>query len=206
MSKNSLIYIALWILIQLLIEISSFKPLERELHTATFINDKLYILSGRRDDKKQFFYLDVSISFNTQELLWHDLTDINIVPSHYGAASVNGGENNNTLFLYGGNSDIEKMDLVYTFNTETNSWNVLKKIGENIENIDSKRYYLTGIVNDRKMYLFGGYNGIEDINDMLILDTINFKWKKGSLVGAPSPREVYGATLLPNQHIIYFGK
>jgi len=202
MSKNSLIYIALWILIQLLIEISSFKPLERELHTATFINDKLYILSGRRDDKKQFFYLDVSISFNTQELLWHDLTDINIVPSHYGAASVNGGANNNTLFLYGGTTDIGKMDLVYTFDTETNSWNVLKTIGENI---DSKKY-LTGIVNDRKMYLFGGYNGIEDINDMLILDTINFKWKKGSLVGAPSPREVYGATLLPNQHIIYFGK
>ncbi len=206
MSKNSLIYIVLWILIQLLIEINCqmtpFKPLGRELHTATLINDKLYILSGRRDDKKQFFYLDVSISFNTQELLWHDLTNINIVPSHYGAASVNGGANNNTLFLYGGTPDIGKMDLVYTFDTETNSWNVLKTIGENI---DSKKY-LTGIVNDRKMYLFGGYNGIEDINDMLILDTINFKWKKGSLVGAPSPREVYGATLLPNQHIIYLGK
>ncbi len=43
---------------------------------------------------------------------------------------------------------------------------------------------------------------------MLILDTINLNWEKGSLVivNTPSPREAYGATLLPNQHIIYLGK
>jgi len=59
------------------------------------------------------------------------------------------------------------------------------------------------------MYLFGGcIGGYEDncFNDMLILDTINMNWGKGSLVNAPTPRDVYGATLLPNQHIIYLGK
>src|SRR6266542_2819511 len=131
-----------------------FKPLGRELHTATLINDKLYILSGRRDDKKQFFYLDVSVSFNTQELLWHDLTNINIVPSHYEAASVKGGANNNTLFLYGGtptaNSKVP-MDLVYTFNTETNLWSVPETIG-----VGFNKHALTSIVNyNGKMYLFG---------------------------------------------------
>ena len=41
---------------------------------------------------------------------------------------------------------------------------------------------------------------------MLILDTINLNWGKGSNVNVPTPRDAYGATLLPNQHIIYLGK
>jgi len=49
MSKNSLIY-TLWILIQLLIKINCqtepFKPLPRLHHTATLIDNKLYILGG----------------------------------------------------------------------------------------------------------------------------------------------------------------
>jgi len=186
-----------------------FKPLQREHHTATFINDKLYILGGRSEKPindetigKQFFYLDVSVQFNTQELLWNDLTSINLVPSHSNAASVNGGANNGILFLYGGFSN-ETMDLVYTFDTNTNSWSVPKTIGKNIDSKGS----LTGIVNDdRKMYLFGGHDGNETLNDMLILDTINLNWGKGSFVNAPTPIILYGATLLSNQHIIYLGK
>ena len=40
------------------------------------------------------------------------------------------------------------------------------------------------------------------LNDMLILDTINLNWRKGSIVNAPTPRNSYGATFLPSQHII----
>ncbi|RGB41048.1 hypothetical protein C1646_663347 [Rhizophagus diaphanus] len=40
---------------------------------------------------------------------------------------------------------------------------------------------------------------------MLILNTINLNWEKGSLVNAPAPRCNYGATLLPNNKIIYMG-
>ncbi len=86
-----------------------FKPLRQNAHTTTFINGKLYILGGGNEE---FFYLDASVSFNTQELLWNDLSSINIVPLHNGAASVKSGANNNTLFLYGGYS-IKTMALVY---------------------------------------------------------------------------------------------
>ncbi len=50
MLKNSSRYFVLWLFIQLLIEINCqmapFKPLQRRSHTATFIDNKLYILSG----------------------------------------------------------------------------------------------------------------------------------------------------------------
>src|SRR6266540_395270 len=133
MSKNSSVYFFLWLLIQLLIEINCqmapFKPLQRRSHTVTFIDNKLFILGGVSDDLtlddndiiigKQFFYLDASISFNTQELLWNDLTSIIIVPSHSNATSVNGGANNHTLFLYGGVpfNENETMAWIYTFDT-----------------------------------------------------------------------------------------
>ena len=140
MFKNSLTYIVLWLLIQLLIEINCqmapFKPLQRRLHTATLIDDKLYILGGQQSDDdtiagKQFFYLDVSVSFNTQELLWHNITSTYTITSHSGAASVNGGAKNDTLFLCGGLSNLPNitMDLLYTFDIKTNSWNIPKITG-----------------------------------------------------------------------------
>ncbi|RIA94326.1 hypothetical protein C1645_818133, partial [Glomus cerebriforme] len=55
------------------------------------------------------------------------------------------------------------------------------------------------------MYLWGGMSGDLFSNDMLILDTINLNWKEGSLIKAPTPRCQYGATLLPNNNIIYLG-
>src|ERR1051325_1088434 len=110
MIKNILAYTILWYLFQLLVEINCqmvpFKPKIRYYHTTTFINRKLYILGGLNDIEdvgKDFFYLDFSVLIsNTQNLLWQDLSSVNTLPSHYGAASVNGGANNNTLFLYGG--------------------------------------------------------------------------------------------------------
>jgi len=74
------------------------------------------------------------------------------------------------LFLFGGfpKNVTEKMALVYTFDTQSNSWSVPKTIGVGVD-----KYVLTGIVDyNGKMYLFGGYND-ESLNDMLILDTIN---------------------------------
>src|SRR6266496_2757742 len=146
MSKNFLVYFLLFNLIQfLLIEINCqmipFKPLQRYLHTATFIDNKLYILGGRdvsvttvKVVGKGFFYLDFSGPLSTQELLWQDLSSTNVVPSHLSAAAVKGGDNNNTLFLYGGGSSnsSSEMALVYTFDPRNdNPWKIPNISGDN---------------------------------------------------------------------------
>ncbi|RIA87836.1 hypothetical protein C1645_739813 [Glomus cerebriforme] len=197
MSKN---YLVLWIIFQLLIEINCqmtpFKPTVSNKHTATLIDNKLYILGG--DDvntnyiDKSFFYLDFSVPFNTQNLLWQDLSNIDSVPSHSEAASVRGGANNDTLFLYGGHSNDQTIELVYTFDPQSIKWSIPK-----IAEINSaiRKSEVTGVNYNGKMYLWGGFNR----------DTINISWGKGSLVNAPTPRSLYGATLLPNNNIIYMG-
>jgi hypothetical protein len=67
----------------------------RYFHTATFIDDKLYILGGAIpgfgvSQKESFLYIDFSVPFNTNELRWNDLsaTTNNIVPHQSAAARV----------------------------------------------------------------------------------------------------------------------
>src|SRR5688572_30581681 len=113
MSKDFLRFFIYLNLFQLIIEIksqeASFKPQKRGAHTATLIEGKLYILGGYSVDndviESQFFYLDVSRSFNITVPTWKNLTNVNSVPPpHSRAASVRGGENNNTLVLFGGSA------------------------------------------------------------------------------------------------------
>ncbi|RIA89141.1 hypothetical protein C1645_213461 [Glomus cerebriforme] len=211
MIKNTSIYIVLWFLFQLFAEVNSqlalIKPKKRYRHTTTLVGKRLYVLGGIGDDPntgKQFFYLDVSIPFNAKELLWQDSTSTNIVPSHDDAASVTGGANNNTLILYSGSLDATK-PLIYTLDAQNNLWSNPKL---NVINIERK-VQLTGVADyNGKMYLFGGMLSNVDnvmLNDMLIFDTVNLNWGKGSVVNAPTQRRNYGATLLPNGKIIYIG-
>ncbi|PKY49614.1 hypothetical protein RhiirA4_465676 [Rhizophagus irregularis] len=209
MSRNSSVYFILWILLQVVkinCQMTPFKPSVHYRHTATLIDNKLYILGGSDlNDKllKEFFYLDVSVPFNTQELSWQDLSNINMVLPHDSATTTKGGANNNTLFLYGGYSNDPKMPLVYTFDPQHIAWNPPKITGINTE----IKYELTGVMNynNGKFYLWSGNTAAGFPNNMLILDTINLSWEMGSVVNAPTSRCNYGAALLPNNKIIYIG-
>jgi hypothetical protein len=216
MLKKFSAYFVLLILLQLSVEINcQMNPPQRFDHTATLIDGKLYILGGDIENElyreitgKDFFYIDFSIKFDTQNLLslWKVLSSINTVPTHYDATAVKGGASNNTLFLYGGDSHGSQLpSLVYTFDPQSNSWTIPKIAGTNT----IRKNELKGIIDSNgKMYLWGGEIVISDaiVNDMVILDTINLSWGKGSLVGAPTPRNDYGAVLLPDRKIIYMGK
>ncbi|GBB96541.1 hypothetical protein RclHR1_02780004 [Rhizophagus clarus] len=211
MSKNSPFYYILWVLLQVLVvvncQLTPFKPSVSSRHTATLLDNKLYILAGFNISKisiREFFYLDVSIPFDTQKLSWQDLSNINLVPTHAGAASAKGGANNDTLFLYGGFSTDPTMSLVYTFDPQHVIWNPQIITGTNTA---VSRWDLTGVMdNNGKFYLWGGTEpGNSIVNDMLILDTINLSWGKGSSINAPTPRFNFGATLLPGNKIIYIG-
>src|SRR5438045_3634319 len=196
--SGPLIYIIFCILLQFFVEVKSqktiFNPDLRQRHTATFINNKLYILGGAippsftKSPKETFLYLDFSVPFNTNELKWFDLSNINIVPPHTLAASIKGGANNNTLFLFGGESlDGNMMALVYTFDTQSNSWRIP---AEAIGLLQTGKHGVTLAIDyNGLIYMFGGATSIVSggiyKNDMLILDSINLSWKKASSFNAP---------------------
>ncbi|CAI2165723.1 10974_t:CDS:2 [Funneliformis geosporum] len=211
-------YLVCFITLQLLFVIhsinsqsTSFIPTKRYEHSATFIGNKLYILGGlslspkvsAKTIGKEFFYLDFSASFDNQKLTWNDLTNINTVPSHFDGITANGGIKNNTLFLFGGTSNGDNMDLVYTFDTQMNSWNVPVITG----NANRKTNLFASVDALGKIYYFNGFTFSSNSNelDFVILDTINFSWGRGNITNAPSANQDYGSTILPNQNIIYLG-
>ena len=218
MSLNYIIYIALCILLQFLVEVKSQKtilnPDLRRSHTATFVNDKIYILGGEippsnsgKSPKETFMYLDVSAPFNTNELKWIDLSNDNIVPPHRSAAATRIGVNNNTILLLGGRSLADEIiPLIHTFDTQNNLWDAPVTTGIPPNN---KLASVTIVIDSNGLiYIFGGstIGPLTYYDDMFILDSINLNWKKASSIGAPSPRNQYGAVLLPNKNIIYMGK
>ncbi|RHZ88808.1 hypothetical protein Glove_21g160 [Diversispora epigaea] len=54
------------------------------------------------------------------------------------------------------------------------------------------------------MYMFGGYN-TEFFKDMIIFNTITFKYSYGSIINGPPCMYGYTATLLPNGIVMYIG-
>ena len=215
---NYIIYITLCILLQFLVEIESqaaiSRPDSRDAHTATFINDKLYILGGvippfgsKEPSKETFFYLDCTAPFDTNGLKWIDLSNNNIVPPHFFAAAAKGGASNNTLFIYGGeNLGSDPMSPVYTFETTNNKWNVPIITGVP----PSGKVDMISIIDyNGSMYLYGGitseYNSSTYTNDMFILDTINLSWKRINSTDAPNPRVGYGTVLISDRNILYMG-
>jgi len=203
-------FLVIFIIINLLLFLTgaksqTFIPTKRYLHSATVIDNKLFILGGKsllskiptETVSKQFFFLDFSI----KECVWKDLTNINAVPEHHSATSING---NDGLFLIGGMPvHGNEMDLVYVFDTKINSWKTPEIMGNNTHR---KINLIANIDNKEKIYLFGGLSiGIGYENDFDILDTINYVWSKGNVTSAPSAREDYGSVILPNQNILYLG-
>src|SRR5262249_6146115 len=106
---------------------------------------------------------------------------------------------------YGGITfDNETTELVNTFDPQSNSWGIPNMTG----NIPIRKRGSIGIIDhNERMYLWGGFvdNTYILTSSMIILDTINFSWKIGNLNSAPTVSSFYGATLLPNNKIIYIG-
>ena len=150
-----ILHITFWIFLQYLIKVKS----QRVGHTATLINNKLYILGGGTLSSKaisdtQFFYFDFSVPFSIYGLKRQTL-DIGIVPPHQFATAVNGGVNNDTLILYtGGASEITKevMAPVFAFDTQSNSWRIAKTTG-----LLPGTLAIPSVIDDKGVaYFFGG--------------------------------------------------
>ncbi|CAB4373623.1 unnamed protein product [Rhizophagus irregularis] len=219
--SNFLSYLHVFsVLLQLLIGVNNppFKPGKRFEHTATIVDNKLFILGGFGEKEgKEFFYLDVSSPFTTLKPSWDDLTDINTLEAHWGATSVNGGADNSSLILYGGmqyneDSSHSNFPLIHIFDAQNNSWSVPEVPGQ------EQIFYLTGsgVIDHSgqisKYHLFYLYLGDSDgadpnLSEVLLYNTIDDRWRVQETIGnIPSNRSDFSAVLaLDGQRVIIFG-
>ncbi len=186
-------------------------PSYRKLHNAVLVENKLYIFGGVMDSNSEnkspdnnFFYLDMSISFDTSQLPWKTIPNNaeNLPMGSFSPVSVGGtaagigGINNDTIFFINSENDL-KVPPVHSFNAQKNLWETPNISGTTPIGRNQMR-----VITDHnsKIYLLSGKNSVKG---MFILDTINFNCKieTNSLISRLS----YGATLLPNGVIVYMG-
>ncbi|GES91938.1 kinase-like domain-containing protein [Rhizophagus clarus] len=134
---------------------------------------------------------------------------------------------NNNLYILGGRghnyADIVGKDFFYfdisvALNTEKLLWHQVSSINNVpshsgatlVKGVHKIIQIMRGIFRKLKIYLWGGIKRYEFDSDMYILDTINFSLEKRNAPNLANPnvptlRIHYGATLLPNNKIIYIG-
>ncbi|CAG8625688.1 34032_t:CDS:2 [Gigaspora margarita] len=190
-------------------------PEERSGHTAFLIANKLYFLGGKNKFAQRtndFFYLDVSKSFLTSNLSFHDLSYLSITlpPHQRGTASLCG---NTSIYFFGGERDLSNKpdSLIYTFNAVSQQWSH-PKINGNEPNI---RKQLSSTCDSKgQMYLYAGLSDanmglpLKIYNDINILDTVNLIWNTSDKsVSDFTPEFINGfsATMLKDGIIVYIG-
>jgi N-acetylneuraminic acid mutarotase len=198
---------------------AQLSPNVRKLFSAVLIEKKLYIYGGFMDNEDakaqstpddRFFYLDVSIPFDTSSLPWRAIPDnaknlplgsLSSIATGGVAASV-GGVNNDTIFFF--NNEKTNTTLpIHSYDSSNNVWNTqnfsgVRPIGRNqmrtITDYNGKIYLLTGF--DFTV------QGITRSNGLFVCDTINLDC---AIKDAPISVLGYGVTLLPNGNLIYIG-
>ncbi|GBB96378.1 hypothetical protein RclHR1_02740009 [Rhizophagus clarus] len=197
-------------------------PNLRKLFSAVFIEKKLYIYGGFMDNEDpkaqstpddRFFYLDVSIPFDTSNLPWKMIPDnaknlpLGSLSSQAtgGLAASVGGVNNDMIFFFNNEADnkTNTASPVHSYNSLNNVWNTqnlsgIKPIGRNQMRVITD--------NSGKIYLLTGFDftaqGINRNNGLFICDTIGLNCV---IKDAPLSRLGYSVTLLPNGNLVYMG-
>ncbi|RIA95119.1 hypothetical protein C1645_872965 [Glomus cerebriforme] len=202
---------------------AQLSPSFRKLHSAVLAEKRLYIFGGFHDSAltpqneallnnnldDRFFYLDVSIPFDTSNLPWRAIPDnvknlplgsLSTIVSGGVGASI-GGINSDAIFFIN-NEFTNTTPPVHSYNAQNNLWNTRtisgdRPIGRNqmkpITDNNGKIHLLTGLS-------FTDKAGVTRSNGIIVLDTINLNC---IIRDAPITRLGYGATLLPNGKIVY---
>ena len=165
------------------------KPGSRDGHSASVVGSAMYIFGGFEDDTERFsqdiYRLDLT-TFTWTQVLTHGLPPK--WRDFHSASSIG-----NRLYIFGGRSDQEGQyhtrheeydnELVY-FDISKSTW--FHVVTDNLPN--GRRSH-SSFVYESKLYIFGGYNGIEDLhyNDVHCYDPSSNKWSKLDIPGSPRP-------------------
>jgi len=99
-------------------------------------------------------------------------------PPRSGAAAV---VHENQLLLYGGYGGLSRLEDLWSFDFETNTWTQLEYEGPG----PGARENNGMVVLDNCLYVFGGYNGYQWLNDLHQFDLVKKRWKLIEPKGTP---------------------
>lgn len=180
-------------------------PFPRSGHTAVNVSKSKAVVFGGFADRR--FLDDVSV-FDIENKLW-------FTPE----CTVNGSEGQVSpiprafhvavaidchMFIFGGRSGSKRLGDFWMLDTDIWQWSELTSYGD----LPSPREFAAAsAIGNRKIVMYGGWDGKKWLSDVYILDTISLEWTELSISGSvPPPRCGHTATMVEKRLLIFGGR
>lgn len=108
------------------------------------------------------------------------------------------------MFIFGGRSSGKRLGDFWVLDTDIWQWSELTSFGD----LPSPRdFAAASAIGNRKIVMYGGWDGKKWLSDVFILDTISLEWTELSVSGAPPPpRCGHTATMVEKRLLVYGGR
>ncbi|CAG8632192.1 3586_t:CDS:2 [Ambispora gerdemannii] len=207
--RNTFFFLLAIISVGVIVECAEYTPDPRYDNTASLIGNKIYYFGGTNNKAayNDFFFWDLENAFKSNSTafeLEQSLDDS--IPSMYNPTYVVGGENNSTIFLFGGwvgESNFILSQTIYKINVKpgNTTWSLSNHVEDNDIWPDARSSAAAVIDNQGRIYIWGGRMNVD--RRMYVYDTINDVWSNPS--NSTVSRFNYTATLLGDGRILYIG-
>ncbi|XP_039118330.1 LOW QUALITY PROTEIN: protein GLUTELIN PRECURSOR ACCUMULATION 3-like [Dioscorea cayenensis subsp. rotundata] len=180
-------------------------PIPRSGHTAVMVGKSKVVVFGGFADKR---FLDDIAVYDIENKLW-------FTPQCTGSGSdeqhgppprafhVSVSIDCN-LFVFGGRSGGKRLGDFWMLDTDIWQWSELTSFGD----LPSPREFAAAsAIGNRKIVMYGGWDGKKWLSDVYILDTISLEWTELSVSGsAPPPRCGHSVTMVEKRLLVYGGR
>jgi hypothetical protein len=179
-------------------------PSARGGHTATLIGKSIVVFGGHfyKNKVEGFQYLNDTYFLDIELSKWLKPTITGKVPpQRYGHSAIFAG---GIILIFGGKGPKETIyNDLYTFDPDPkkNIWLLANETGE----APSPRFNHTANLWNKKMYIFGGWNGKDFFNDTVVYDLEKMVWTKLETQGTPLPRMGHASCIVSSNLIIQGG-
>ncbi|GLT66732.1 hypothetical protein SLA2020_390830 [Shorea laevis] len=186
-------------------DFSGTLPQPRSGHSAVVIGKSKVVVFGGLVDKK---FLSDIVVYDIENKLWFKPectgsgSDGQIGPSprafHVAVAI------DCHMFIFGGRSGNRRLGDFWVLDTDIWQWSELTSFGD----LPSPRDFSSAsAVGNRKIVMFGGWDGKKWLSDVYVLDTISLEWMELSVTGSlPPPRCGHTATMVETRLLVYGGR
>ncbi|XP_057471427.1 protein GLUTELIN PRECURSOR ACCUMULATION 3 isoform X2 [Actinidia eriantha] len=108
------------------------------------------------------------------------------------------------MFIFGGRSGSKRLGDFWVLDTDIWQWSELTSFGD----LPSPRdFAAVSAIGNRKIVMYGGWDGKKWLSDVYVLDTITLEWIELSVSGTlPPPRCGHTATMVEKRLLVYGGR
>ncbi|KHN00914.1 protein GLUTELIN PRECURSOR ACCUMULATION 3 isoform X2 [Glycine soja] len=108
------------------------------------------------------------------------------------------------MFIFGGRLGSQRLGDFWVLDTDIWQWSELTGFGD----LPSPRdFAAASAVGNRKIVMYGGWDGKKWLSDVYVLDTISLEWMELSVSGTlPHPRCGHTATMVEKRLLVYGGR